>query len=135
MCRTFRHLRTRSSWKERHTPERTDAQAGKDCWISPLNHKAIPGSWSKRACREDLEPLMSPPKTTFQRNDLQAQLRTPLDALRAALESIANSLEAEHPHLDVVERGIDQIVTLSQRVQDLIDEVAPLNMRSKETTR
>ena len=37
--------------------------------------------------------------------------------------------------IDVVERGIDQTVTLSQRVQDLIDEVAPLNMRSKEATR
>ena len=74
--------------------------------------------------------LMSSLKTTSERDALQAQLRTPLDALRAALESIASALEAEHPHLDVIERGIDQTVTLSRRVQDLIDEVAPLETKS-----
>ena len=72
---------------------------------------------------------MSSKKTTSRRDDLHAELRTPLDALRAALESIANALEAEHPHLDVVERGIDQAATLSRRVQDLIDEVAPLEAK------
>ena len=78
---------------------------------------------------------MSSPKTISDRDALQAQLRTPLDALRAALESIARTLDADAEHLSVVERGIDQTVTLSRRIQDLIDEVAPLNTSPKESTR
>ena len=78
---------------------------------------------------------MSSPKPISDRDALQAQLRTPLDALRAALESIARTLHADAEHLGVVERGIAQTVTLSRRIQDLIDEVAPLNTSPKESTR
>lgn len=80
---------------------------------------------------------MSNAMTHFNRDHLQQELRTPLDALRAALESIAASFDPNHPHMGVVERGIDQTVTLSLRVQNLIDTVAPLsaNARTKEALR
>ena len=75
---------------------------------------------------------MSSLTTTTQRAELQAQLRIPLDALRAALESIAEALHSEHAHRDVVERGITHTVALTRRVQDLIDEIAPREASSVE---